>query len=135
MSRENRYFVLLCVCCCCRYNITQCQTGISTTNSVLEILISIQYPSGCDSTSCKQKFMEGVKSDIAKSKSITGLPVSLNNGATLNTDMNLCSLSQTESSMYVIFIKSKQTSVILFSDVVHRDISCELTDEMLEIIA
>ena len=75
---------------------------MSTTNYVIAVVFSIEYPFECRSPYCKQKFREKVQYRISKFKDRTALSFKLINGEMLNGDVILCSVMPFQSGMFII---------------------------------
>lgn len=87
-----------------RYNISQCLINNNTTTSILRILFSVPYPPGCSSNSCREIFVEQTKQRIARSNYRMNLPLTYNDGRTLDVNINLCLLNQTSAGMSTLNI-------------------------------
>lgn len=91
------------LCSYCRYNITDCLWNSNITNSILKILFSIPYPTGCISIPCRHDFIEATRQRITQTNRRMSLPLFRTDGTILDTDLNLCSLNQTRASRSFYF--------------------------------
>jgi hypothetical protein len=88
---------------------------MGTTGSLLQILFTITFPTECNHAICQQNFINEVENRVAQmSKNLT-LALPLTNSTMIQIDVSFCSINEVNSSEYILFVKSKQTTADLFT--------------------